>query len=133
MLLAYSARIRYTYLYSGYAVFGMSSHIVCLNIRYLPSPLALLVYDWLLCLDHEARLIWNWHSRVAGSSLLYAFSRYAVLMSNFLSILTAYPLTDSVCSFPATLILCTLIITSTEVHAHLPGLKECHTHTHCSG
>ena len=104
MPLAYSWRIRYTYLYSGYAVFGMTSHIVCLNVQYLPSTLALLVYDWLLCLDYEARLIWNWHSRVAGSSLLYAFSRYAVLMSNFLSILTAYPLSDSVCSFPATLI-----------------------------
>ncbi|KAM5545174.1 hypothetical protein V8D89_001285 [Ganoderma adspersum] len=68
---------QYTYLYCGYAVF------------------ALLVYDWLLCLDHEARLIWNWHSRVAGSSLVYAFSRYAVLLSNFLSLLTSYPLSDS--------------------------------------
>lgn len=123
----------YTYLYSGYAVFGMTSHIVCLNVQYLPSTLALLVYDWLLCLDYEARLIWNWHSRVAGSSLLYAFSRYAVLMSNFLSILTAYPLSDSVCSFPVTLILCTLIVASAEVYAHRLSLKELHTHTQCSG
>ena len=58
--------------------------------------LALLVYDWLLCLDHEATLIWNWNSKVTGSSLVYAVSRYAVLISNLLSVITSFPLSDRV-------------------------------------
>ncbi|PIL32969.1 hypothetical protein GSI_05087 [Ganoderma sinense ZZ0214-1] len=65
-----------TSLYCGYAVF------------------ALLVYDWLLCLGREVRFIWRWHSRATGSSLVYAVSRYAVIISNLLSILTAYPMSD---------------------------------------
>ncbi|KAM5545178.1 hypothetical protein V8D89_001289 [Ganoderma adspersum] len=67
----------YTSLRCGYAVFG------------------LLVYDWLLCIGEEARFIWKWHSRATGSSLVYVFSRYAVLASNLLSILTVYPMSDS--------------------------------------
>ncbi|KAM5545175.1 hypothetical protein V8D89_001286 [Ganoderma adspersum] len=66
----------HTSLYCGYAVF------------------ALLVYDWLLCLGQEATFIWSWHSKATGSSLVYAFTRYSVLISNILSILTAYPMSD---------------------------------------
>ena len=58
--------------------------------------LALLIYDWLLCIGDEVMFVWNWHSRATGSWLVYTFSRYAVLVSNILSILTTYPMSDSV-------------------------------------
>ena len=58
--------------------------------------LALLIYDWLLCIGDEVMFVWNWHSRATGSWLVYTFSRYAVLVSNILSILTTYPMSDLV-------------------------------------
>ncbi|KAI1786613.1 hypothetical protein LXA43DRAFT_897616, partial [Ganoderma leucocontextum] len=53
-----------------------------------------LVYDWLLCLGQEVTFIWNWHSKVTGSSLVYAFSRYAILIKAILVVATIYPMSD---------------------------------------
>ena len=103
---------------------------VHLIIQCLASLLALLVYDWLLCLDYEARLIWNWHSKVAGSSLVYACSRYAVLLSNFLSILTSYPLSDSVRILLASRSPYPLIIVLVEVNGCELHLTESDTYNH---
>lgn len=59
--------------------------------------LALLVYDWLLCLDNEVRFIWNWRSRgVTISLIVYALSRYTWLIQNSISIATIYPMSDLV-------------------------------------
>ena len=58
---------------------------------------ALLVYDWLLCLDQEVRFIWAWRSkRVTLSSIVYTLSRYTPLISNILAITTIYPMSDLV-------------------------------------
>ncbi|KAI1786607.1 hypothetical protein LXA43DRAFT_48525 [Ganoderma leucocontextum] len=58
---------------------------------------AILIYDWLLCLDQEVRFIWNWRPGVSVVSLLlYALSRYALLISRILSIATNYPMSDLV-------------------------------------
>lgn len=58
---------------------------------------ALLVYDWLLCLDQEFRLIWNWRSVVTIPSLLYAISRYLMLIYSLMSVVTIYPMSDLSC------------------------------------
>ncbi|KAI1784391.1 hypothetical protein LXA43DRAFT_1101431 [Ganoderma leucocontextum] len=55
---------------------------------------AILVYDWFLCLGQEVRFIWNWHSKVTSSSLVYALSRYAMLIEALLAVATAYPMSD---------------------------------------
>ncbi|KAI1784396.1 hypothetical protein LXA43DRAFT_1066798 [Ganoderma leucocontextum] len=55
---------------------------------------AILVYDWFLCLSQEVRFIWNWHSTVTSSSLVYALSRYAVLIEFLLVLATNYPMSD---------------------------------------
>ncbi|KAI1795425.1 hypothetical protein LXA43DRAFT_992745 [Ganoderma leucocontextum] len=57
---------------------------------------AILVYDWFLCLCQEVRFIWNWHSKVNSSSLVYSFSRYAVLIEALLIVATNYPMPDLV-------------------------------------
>ncbi|KAI1784388.1 hypothetical protein LXA43DRAFT_1042626 [Ganoderma leucocontextum] len=66
----------YTQVYCGYAAF------------------AILVYDWFLWLDQEVRFIWNWHSKVTSPSLVYALSRYAVLIQLLVTVPTAYPMSD---------------------------------------
>ncbi|KAI1784403.1 hypothetical protein LXA43DRAFT_1101440 [Ganoderma leucocontextum] len=58
----------------------------------------ILVYDWFLCLGQEVRFIWNWHSKVTSSLLVYAFSRYAMLAQLLLVVATNYPMSDLVCS-----------------------------------
>ena len=59
--------------------------------------LALVFYEWLLCLGQEVRFIWKWRSgAVTISSLVYASSRYAFLIQLFLSVLTIYPVSDLV-------------------------------------
>ena len=59
--------------------------------------LALLVYDWFLCLGQEVRFIWTWRSRgVTLASLVYAFSRYGWLIQNLLSVATLNPISDLV-------------------------------------
>ncbi|KAI1784398.1 hypothetical protein LXA43DRAFT_1123642, partial [Ganoderma leucocontextum] len=57
---------------------------------------AILVYDWFLCLDQEVRFIWNWRSKVTGSTLVYALSRYALLIYILLAVATNYPMSDLV-------------------------------------
>lgn len=52
--------------------------------------------------------------------MVYAFSRYAVLVSNTLSVLTAYPLSDSVSSNIALISYSGLIFLNEEV---LGGLR----------
>ncbi|PIL32651.1 hypothetical protein GSI_05355 [Ganoderma sinense ZZ0214-1] len=47
---------------------------------------AIFLYDWLLCLDQEIRLIWKWQIGVTIFSLLYALSRYALLMQSILAV-----------------------------------------------
>ncbi|KAM5545100.1 hypothetical protein V8D89_001211 [Ganoderma adspersum] len=56
--------------------------------------LVILVYDWVLCLGQEIRFIWTWQSKVTGSSLLYAFSRYAILVKVILVVATTSPMSD---------------------------------------
>ncbi|KAI1784400.1 hypothetical protein LXA43DRAFT_1101438 [Ganoderma leucocontextum] len=55
---------------------------------------SILIYDWLLCLGQEVRFIWNWRSKVTSSSLVYALSRYAMLIEFLLAVATAYPMSD---------------------------------------
>lgn len=76
---------------------------------------ALLVYDWLLCLGEEVQFIWTWPSRVTGSSLVYAFTRYAVLTSNLLSVMTTFPISETVGYVAITLTLYGLITSDVEV------------------
>ena len=58
---------------------------------------ALLIYDWLLCFDQEVEFIWNWCSqRLIISSLVYGFSRYALLIMNILTAVTTTPMSDLV-------------------------------------
>ncbi|KAI1784404.1 hypothetical protein LXA43DRAFT_1123682 [Ganoderma leucocontextum] len=57
---------------------------------------AILIYDWFLCLGQEVRFIWNWHSKVTSASLVYALSRYAVLIQLLLVIASNYPMSDLV-------------------------------------
>ncbi|KAI1781600.1 hypothetical protein LXA43DRAFT_671243 [Ganoderma leucocontextum] len=58
---------------------------------------AILIYDWTLCLGQEVRFIWGWHSKVISSALVYALSRYALLVTNLLAVATNYPMSDLVC------------------------------------
>lgn len=58
--------------------------------------IALLVYDWLLCLRLEVRYIWKWRSRVTLSTLVYTCSRYGMLLHNLLVVATVYPMSDVV-------------------------------------
>lgn len=89
----------------------------------LTSALALLVYDWFLCLGQEVRFIWKWHTKITGTSLVYAFSRYAVLMLTLLSVATNYPMSDLVRSLAPPLSLDTLNIVYVEV-PHRPRLSS---------
>lgn len=59
---------------------------------------AVLIYDWLLCLDQEVRFMWTLRSQrvKAVSSLVYLFSRYALILELLLIILTIYPMSDLV-------------------------------------
>ena len=57
---------------------------------------ALVVYDWCLCLSLEVRFIWEWRSRVTLSSLLYAFSRYGMVIQAILAIASNLPMSDLV-------------------------------------
>ncbi|KAI1786620.1 hypothetical protein LXA43DRAFT_1099016 [Ganoderma leucocontextum] len=54
----------------------------------------ILVYDWLLCLGQEVRYIWNWDSGLTGTSLVYALSRYMLLIQTFLAVVTNYQMSD---------------------------------------
>ncbi|KAI1782262.1 hypothetical protein LXA43DRAFT_1104450 [Ganoderma leucocontextum] len=68
--------------------------ILYTNVYCVYAACAILIYDWFLCLGQEVRFIWNWHSKVASSSLVYAFSRYAVLIQLLLTVATNYPMSD---------------------------------------
>ena len=61
------------------------------------------VYDWFLSLDQEVELIWNWHSGLTGASLVYALSRYAMIVQSLVTLATNVPMTDLVRNFPLTL------------------------------
>ena len=64
----------------------------------LAVVLALIVYEWLLCIHQEVTFIWNWHSRgVTLSWLVYALSRYAMLIELLLMVASTFPLSDLVC------------------------------------
>lgn len=58
--------------------------------------LVLLIYDWVLCLNREVEFIWNWHSKLTATSLVYAFSRYAMLIQTILTLATINPISDKV-------------------------------------
>ena len=64
--------------------------------------IALLVYDWILCLGKEARFIWGWHARFTATSLVYGFSRYAMLLQYILATTTILPMTDLVRNLTST-------------------------------
>ena len=77
----------------------------------------LVVYDWLLCLGDEVTFIWNWRSK-AGFSLsflVYAFSRYGILIQMLLSVASNFPMSDLVCNLTAVLLLNGLTIVYVEV------------------
>ncbi|KAM5545062.1 hypothetical protein V8D89_001173 [Ganoderma adspersum] len=59
---------------------------------------ALVVYDWLLCLSQEVKFMWNGHSKVTASLLVYAFSRYSIFTQVVLSIATNFPMSDTSCA-----------------------------------
>ena len=63
------------------------------------TVLALIAYDWLLCLSQEITLVWR--SKPNAASLVYASSRYSLLVQSILSIATEYPMSDLV-SHPTT-------------------------------
>ncbi|KAM5545102.1 hypothetical protein V8D89_001213 [Ganoderma adspersum] len=56
----------------------------------------LVVYDWLLCLGEEVTFIWKWRS-LGGfnlSFLVYAFSRYGILIQMLLTVASNFPMSD---------------------------------------
>lgn len=58
---------------------------------------ALVVFDWLVCLGQEIALIWNWpNGRATGPTLVYAFSRYMLLIQTVLAVTTNYQMSDTV-------------------------------------
>ena len=67
--------------------------------------LVVLVYDWLLCLGEEVRYVWNSGSGLTGTSLVYASSRYMLLIQTFLAMLTNYPMSDLVRTLAVTLLI----------------------------
>ena len=58
--------------------------------------LALLAYDWFLCLGEESRLVWKGFGKITGSSLVYVLSRYMILIQTFLAVMTNYPMSNLV-------------------------------------
>ena len=91
----------YSETYCGVVVFGAGSPQYCSHNCLMLTcniPTGLLVYDWLLCLDQEIRFIWTWRSRgITLVSLVYLFSRYAMIAQMLLTIMTTYPMSDQVC------------------------------------
>lgn len=77
--------------------------------------LALLVYDWLLCLGPEIQFIWNWRRGVTVPFLVYCISRYAMLIQTFLIVATIYPMSDRVRRYATTLSFDELMIAYAEV------------------
>lgn len=83
------------------------------------NDVALAIYDWLLCVDQEFRFIWNWHSKVTASTLVYVLSRYVMLTSFILAFATIFPMLDIVSYLSTTLnALNGLIIVFLEVTVH---------------
>ncbi|TBU40927.1 hypothetical protein BD309DRAFT_312836 [Dichomitus squalens] len=63
---------------------------------------ALLYYDWILCLGSEISLVWNGHNRRTWASLVYALSRYPILVFYAFVIMSFFPVSalvpsDSTC------------------------------------
>ncbi|TBU40307.1 hypothetical protein BD309DRAFT_870522 [Dichomitus squalens] len=59
---------------------------------------AWLAYDWLLCFGEEIQLVWNWNSRRTGASLVYALSRYMLLLQNLLAVTSIVPMSTLRCA-----------------------------------
>ncbi|KAM5543369.1 hypothetical protein V8D89_002954, partial [Ganoderma adspersum] len=57
--------------------------------------LTILFYDWLLCLDQEVTCIWKARGGLNAGSLVYALSRFPMMLSGVLSTATAFPLSIS--------------------------------------
>ncbi|KAM5543652.1 hypothetical protein V8D89_002903 [Ganoderma adspersum] len=57
---------------------------------------AFVIYDWLLCLGQEVKFIWGGRSRFTVASVVYAFSRYAIIIQNLMAIVTSFPMSDIV-------------------------------------
>ncbi len=67
--------------------------------------LVILIYDWFLCLGDEVKVMWNSDSGFTSTSLVYAFSRYMLLIQTVLAVVTNYPMSDLVRT-SATVIMC---------------------------
>ena len=77
--------------------FSVWSHILCFQFPNVnQKPLALVVYDWLLCFDQEVKYMWNRRSGGTISLLVYAFSRYMSIINFLLGVITIYPMSDLV-------------------------------------
>lgn len=76
---------------------------------------ALLVYDWLLCLGQEVNLIWDWPSGIGVFSVLYGLSRYTALIALLVRTATIHSMSDRVRDVSVTSPFYQLITTHIEV------------------
>ena len=77
----------------------------------------LVVYDWLLCFSDEVTFIWKWRS-LRGfnlSFLVYAFSRYGILIQMLLTVASNFPMSDLVSNLVTVFLFDGLIIGYVEV------------------
>ena len=96
---------RYASEYSNFAALSRHSKSIHLYTTKTDARReAVLLYDWLLTLDDEVALIWNFgHRPRITLSILYAVSRYGVILYELSIVLTNMTMSLSVCSLSLSL------------------------------
>ncbi|KAM5543366.1 hypothetical protein V8D89_002951, partial [Ganoderma adspersum] len=56
------------------------------------NHIAMLFYDWLLCLDQEVACIWKARGGLNAGSLVYAFSRFSLIFGMVSNTATIFPM-----------------------------------------
>ncbi|KAI0640875.1 hypothetical protein C8Q79DRAFT_1014717 [Trametes meyenii] len=81
------------------------------------STAVILIYDWLLTLDMEIRLVWG--SRKNLTSILYLLGRYIKPLLNIMGIVWIFPISDEVSTRRAYV---TILLHVAEAATILPGV-----------
>ncbi|PIL32867.1 hypothetical protein GSI_04985 [Ganoderma sinense ZZ0214-1] len=65
------------------------------------SALTILFFDWLLCLDQEVACVWKARGGLNAGSLVYAFSRFPLMIGLVFNTVTIFPLSLSMLTLVA--------------------------------
>ncbi|KAM5543368.1 hypothetical protein V8D89_002953 [Ganoderma adspersum] len=81
---------------------------------------AILFYDWLLCLDQEVTCIWKAAGDLNAGSLVYALSRYPMIIGLVINTATVFPLSLSVSIVPHS---CRFVVFAADSFTLLSGIS----------